>query len=81
LTKLVIDASVAIKWVVEEEGTPQALELLRRAKLQAPDFLLAEGENVLWKKVQRHELKAGEALAAARLLASSALELVSTSLA
>ena len=72
-----IDASVAIKWLVDEEGTPEALALLRRAKLLAPDFLLAECANVLWKKVRRHEFTSGEALVAARLLESSELELVS----
>jgi len=78
LTKLVIDASVAIKWVVEESGTAEALALLRRAKLRAPDFLFAECANVLWKKVQRKEFTRAEALVAARLLASSEVELVST---
>jgi len=73
----VIDASVAIKWMVEEEGTPEALALLRHAKLRAPDFLLAECANVLWKKVRRHEFTSGEALVAARLLESSEIELVS----
>jgi predicted nucleic acid-binding protein len=29
---LVIDASVAVKWVVEEEGTAEALALLRASK-------------------------------------------------
>lgn len=73
----VIDASVAIKWVVEEDGTLEALALLRRAKLRGPDFLLAECANVLWKKVRRHEFTSGEALFAARLLESSEIELVS----
>jgi predicted nucleic acid-binding protein len=39
--KLVIDASVALKWVVEEDGTVEALALLKRAKLSAPDFSIS----------------------------------------
>jgi predicted nucleic acid-binding protein len=38
----VIDASIAIKWVVEEEGTPQALVLRKHGRLTAPDLLVAE---------------------------------------
>ena len=73
-----IDASVAIKWVVEEGGTAEALTLLRRAKLSAPDSLFAECANALWKKIRRNEFMRGEALVAARLLESSEVELVST---
>src|SRR6266849_5468707 len=53
---LVIDASITVKWVVDEPGTPEALLLRRTAKLIAPDLLVAECANVLWKKVRRNEL-------------------------
>lgn len=53
---LVIDASIAVKWVVEEEGTIEALALRGAAKLIAPDLLIAECANILWKKVRRGEL-------------------------
>jgi predicted nucleic acid-binding protein len=72
---LVIDASIAVKWVVEEEGTPEAVALRTRAKLIAPDLLIAECANILWKKVARRELLKGEALAAAALLESADIEL------
>jgi predicted nucleic acid-binding protein len=75
---LVIDASIAVKWVVEESGTPEALTLRRRARLVAPDLLAAECANVLWKKVRRHELSRQEALLAARLLQGAEIELVPT---
>jgi predicted nucleic acid-binding protein len=75
---LVIDASIAVKWVVEEEGTAQALRLLKRSRLIAPELLLAECANILWKKVRRDELSNEEALLAARLLQSADLELAST---
>jgi predicted nucleic acid-binding protein len=74
MTEFVIDASVAIKWVVDESGTPAALAL-RRHRLFAPDLLIAECANALWKKVRRSELTAAEAQFAARLLARADVEL------
>jgi predicted nucleic acid-binding protein len=75
---LVVDASVAIKWLIEEDGTPHALLLRGRARLIAPDLLTAECANILWKKVQRGELLAEEALLAARLLQAADIELAPT---
>ncbi len=75
---LVIDASIAVKWVVEEEGSEEAVRLLGRSRLIAPELLVAECANILWKKVQRDELSSEEALLAARLLQSADLELTST---
>ena len=77
MTDLVIDASVAIKWVVEEEGTAEALAL-RHRKLIAPDLIVAECANILWKKVRRAELSAEEAGIAGRLLANADLDLMPT---
>jgi len=68
LNSFVIDASVAVKWVVEENGTTDALAILKRARLAAPDLLMAECANILWKKVQRNELLADEAILGARLI-------------
>jgi predicted nucleic acid-binding protein len=75
---LVIDASIAIKWVVEEAGTAQALALRQGSRLIAPELLVAECTNILWKKVQRDELTKGEALLAARLLQGAEIELLPT---
>lgn len=75
MSDLVIDASVAVKWVIEEAGTTQALALRRRA-LAAPDLLIAECANILWKKVRRNELSEREAALAAGLLARADIELV-----
>jgi len=75
---LVIDPSVAIKWVVEESGTADALALRDRAMLIAPDLLTAECANILWKKVQRGELSKEEALLAARLLEVAQVDLLPT---
>lgn len=74
MSRLVIDASVAIKWVVEEEGTEEALSL-RTHDLIAPDLLVAETANILWKKARLGELTPKEAEMAARLLARADIEL------
>jgi predicted nucleic acid-binding protein len=75
MTNFVIDASVAIKWIVQEQGTSEALTL-RKRKLCAPDLLVAECANILWKKVRLKELTPAEASAAAQLLARADVELL-----
>jgi len=52
--RLVIEA--AVKCVIEEVGTQRALALRQRAKLIAPELLIAECENILGKKVRSDEL-------------------------
>lgn len=76
MTRWVIDASVAIKWVVDEPGTERAL-LLRRDRLVAPDLLIPECANILWKKARRKELSEAEAMLAARLLQRAEVQLES----
>lgn len=75
MTRLVIDASVAIKWVVTEDGTAEAVSLLSAVPLSAPDLLVAECADILWKKVRRSELIAEEAMLAARILQRADIEL------
>jgi predicted nucleic acid-binding protein len=67
---------VAIKWVVAETGTPEALALVG-SRLLAPALMQAEVANILWKKVRRGEMSANEAGIAGRLLAKSAVEFCS----
>ena len=78
MSHFVIDASVAIKWLVEEEGTVEALTMLEKAKLFAPDLLIAECANILWKKVRREELSKDEAQIGARLLEQLDIEILPT---
>jgi predicted nucleic acid-binding protein len=78
MISLVVDASIAVKWVVEEEGTEAALAVRRKAKLIAPDLLAAECANILWKKARRGELSADEAILAAKLLQRVDLEFLPT---
>lgn len=58
---LVVDASVAIKWLVEEEGSEAALALKGR-DLAAPALLRVEAANVLRTLVARKAAKPDEAL-------------------
>ena len=55
--RLTVDASVVVKWFVSEELAASA-RLLRahRLELHAPDLLLAEFVNVVWKKARRREI-------------------------
>ena len=55
--KLIVDASVAVKWLFTEEGSVESRQLLaHRIVLYAPDFILTEVANVIWKKAQRKEI-------------------------
>ena len=59
---LLVDASVAIKWIAREPDSERANALLLH-DLAAPDFLLIELTNILWKKVRKGELVEAQALA------------------
>lgn len=78
MTGLVVDASVVIKWVVEEQGSREAGHLIGRFDLAAPDLLMSECANILWKKVRRAELTSEEATLAAELLQRAGIELAPT---
>jgi predicted nucleic acid-binding protein len=67
---IVIDASVALKWVFDEAGTEAALAL-REHQLIAPSLWLAEVANVLWHHVRLGEISSEEALARLAVLASA----------
>ena len=55
--KLIVDASVAVKWLFTEEGTVVSRQILaHRIVLYAPDFILTEVANVIWKKARRKEI-------------------------
>jgi predicted nucleic acid-binding protein len=68
---LVVDTSVAVKWVVPDDetegGTDAALALLEEGLL-APDLLLAEFGNVMWKKLRRGQIEVQQAFDALRIL-------------
>ena len=63
---LVVDASVAVKWILPEDGHEEAVLLQdqyqdEKIDLIAPTLLIAEVANVLWKRARRGELTAHDA--------------------
>ena len=73
---IVVDASIAVKWVIPEVLSDEAEALRGRAdRLLAPDLLLPEAANALWKKLIRREISAHEAAQAIELLMASGLDL------
>lgn len=76
MAKLVIDANVAIKWVLPEVYSDRALSLLdnEEDEFLVPDFFFSEIANILWKRTQRGELtleSAAEKLSEIRQVAFS----------
>ena len=54
---LVIDANVGLKWFIEEPRSSAARKILDKgASCIAPDIFIPEICNVVWKKVQKHEI-------------------------
>lgn len=72
MKRLIVDTSVAVKWVIpeigdSEDGTELALDLLDRA-LIAPDCIVGEFGNAMFKKVQRQEIGEAQARQAVEIL-------------
>ena len=63
----VIDTSVVLKWFVAEEDSALAEEHLG-SQLIAPDLILAELGNALWKKWCRNEIGRSQSLEASIIL-------------
>lgn len=62
---LVVDASVAVKWLVPEERRREAAGLLTEAgPLLAPDLIITEVCAALSRKARLHQITAAEAKAA-----------------
>ena len=57
MSRVVVDASVAVCWFTREDGTPAANRLLREMRdLIAPSLILAEFGNTLCKKERNGEM-------------------------
>src|SRR5215217_3285441 len=69
MTGCVVDASVAVKWYLQEPESEAALILLNGSfELHAPDLIYVEVANVLWKRAGRGDLTPEVALQAIRKL-------------
>ncbi|MFY8095984.1 MAG: type II toxin-antitoxin system VapC family toxin [Niveispirillum sp.] len=72
---IVIDASVAVKWLISEDNSTAASPL-RGFPLIAPDLLLVEVASILWKKVRLGEVPASITQAALPVLEEIGISLV-----
>jgi predicted nucleic acid-binding protein len=73
----VLDASVLAALYVDDPATEQseaALARVERDQLHAPDFVVLEVANVLWKRVRRDELHAEDAMAAIADLSAASFQ-------
>ena len=60
--RLVVDASVAVKWLVAEDGSDAADRLLTDGDdLYTPRLMASEVANALWRKVRLGEIERGQA--------------------
>ena len=72
--RLVVDASVAVKWLVEEEHSDAADRLLDgNHELFAPRLMASEVGNALWRKVRMGELERSRAGALAAAISEMAV--------
>lgn len=56
--RLVVDASVAVKWLVSEDGSDIARKLVANGDdLHAPRLMASEIANALWRKAQLNEIE------------------------
>ncbi len=57
MSSFVADASIAVKWFLPEEHSDAASRLLgSEVSLSAPDLLLTEVANAVWKRVHRGDV-------------------------
>jgi predicted nucleic acid-binding protein len=61
---LVVDASVAALWVLEQEGSARAIDLRNEDSLIAPSLIAAEIGSALWKAARRGDVSRADALIA-----------------
>ncbi len=77
---VVVDASVAVKWLVAEEDSERAAELLDFKAYQCcvPDFLYGEVVNVIWQHVKSKKMLAPKGLELLRQLKEIPLRVIPT---
>lgn len=73
---MIVDASVAFKWLTIEDGSDEAAALIGSGTLRAPTLLLIEVGNALWKKAARGEIADQPAFPAQLALVNSLVEIV-----
>jgi predicted nucleic acid-binding protein len=77
---LVVDASVAAKWVLEEDGAERAAALRGSGDdLIAPSLIVAEIGNAVWKRAIWREVSARDAVRALQTAISLFTQLIAPS--
>lgn len=61
---LVVDASVAALWVLDQQGSDRALALRSEDSLIAPSLVVAEVGSAIWKAERRDAISRANAVAA-----------------
>ncbi len=57
MTRVVVDANIAVKWLVDEGQRQEAMRLLHdESELNAPRVMATEVTNALWQKAERGEI-------------------------
>lgn len=74
---IVVDASVAIKWILEEDGSQAARQLVADEVLVAPDFLIIESANVLWAAARAGKLSVDRAKSALAAISATPIQFLS----
>lgn len=79
MSRFVVDACVAIKWLVSEEHSDAALRLIQQDHdMIAPDLFLSETASVLWKKCRQGQMDGEDARKALRGLAGVGIRIHTT---
>jgi predicted nucleic acid-binding protein len=77
----VVDANVAIKWVLPEIQSQEVLRLLNNDnQLLVPDFFFSEVGNVIWKRICRKEIALEQAKRCLAQMTGTALGVYSSRL-
>lgn len=75
-TGYVVDASIVVKWLVNEEHSERAAELLNGGStLVAPALVFAEAANALWAMHRRGDIAANDLAEAVRTLRAAPVSL------
>ena len=81
---VVVDANLAFKWLIRENGTDEAFLLRARwesrgTRVTGPDLLSLEVTNVLHRRISRGDLSTAQAVRLIEALLASGLDLYETS--
>jgi predicted nucleic acid-binding protein len=63
---LVVDASIAVLWILKQEHSADALAVKAEAPLIAPSLIAAEIGSAIWKAVRRGDVSNSDGLIAVR---------------